>query len=369
MAEIGIQIGMMCGFAATLAFASWEESMRWRVVVAVGIVLPVAMMYIAWCFLSESPRFLVTRGRTKEASDVLKDIYPSGYRVDLVVVDIQEALERERLAEHSVAWQIILHPTPAFQRILFLGWGGVAFAQQAVGIDAIGYYVLDVIDQAGIVSTEKQALCLLGMIIIKLQCTILCGKMLDVQGRRFVLFLSLMGMAISLATVSVSFFMSENAQTGMAMIGLTFYLGFYGLGMGPTSRLVASEFFPTSIRARAMSVATVINRAMAALVTTTFLSVKNALTWPGFFMLISTSCAMIASFLYFYLPETKGHSLEDMSLYFSQITGDTSIVDAERQLRDEAKGAAGTEQKQEDRARFDLNTSDSIVSLLLLWLA
>ena len=154
-------------------------------------------------------------------------------------------------------------------------------------------------------------------------------------------------MTASLGIISLSFPLSENAHIVVAMVGLTLYLGFYGLGIGPTSRLVSSEIFPTCIRAKAMSVAVVINRAMATLVTTTFLSVKDTLGWPGFFMLLATSCALVASFLYYYLPETKGHSLEDMSLYFSEITGDISILDAERKLRDDAKALAqvGQEEK------------------------
>ena len=192
MAEAGTHIGIMCGISATLAFSGLLESFRWSVVVSTGLIFPVAMILVASCFLFESPRFLVLMGRVDEATLVLQEIYPPGYRVDLVVEDIQEALEREKLAEQNTGWSIILHPTPAFRRMLLLGWG-ISFAQQAVGIDAIQYYVLEVIDQMGIVSTGKQASYLLGMAIIKLQCIVLCGRLLDVQGRRFVLFLSLSG--------------------------------------------------------------------------------------------------------------------------------------------------------------------------------
>ena len=65
----------------------------------------------------------------------------------------------------------------------------------------------------------------------------------------------------------------------------------------------------------------------------TFLSQKNALTWGGFFLMLSFICLFFLVFLYCFLPETKGHSLEDMSLYFAEITGDFSILDAERKIR------------------------------------
>jgi len=146
-------------------------------------------------------------------------------------------------------------------------------------------------------------------------------------------------MAVSLGIVSLSFFLHQDVHLVVVMLGLTLYFGFEGLGVGPTSRLIASEIFPTSVRAKAMSVATIINRLAAAVMATTFFSVKDALTWPGIFMLLATVCVIVASLLYCYLPETNQRSLEDMSLYFSELTGDTSILDAEHKLREEANDA------------------------------
>jgi len=78
----------------------------------------------------------VYRGRDAEAKAVLHDVYPDGFDVDPVVADIREALEREEAAEQAVGWKVILRPTPAVRRMLWVGVG-IAVAQQAVGIDAI----------------------------------------------------------------------------------------------------------------------------------------------------------------------------------------------------------------------------------------
>ena len=102
--------------------------------------------------------------------------------------------------------------------------------------------------------------------------------------------------------------------------------------------LIPSEIFATSIRAKAMSIATTLNRATACLMSSTFLSTKNTLTWGGFFLLMTFVCFVVCIFIFFYLPETKGRSLEDMSVYFAELTGDRSILDAEKKLRgDEAQ--------------------------------
>lgn len=78
-----------------------------------------------------------------------------------------------------------------------------------------------------------------------------------------------------------------------------------------------------------------LNRGTACLMSSTFLSVRSALTWGGFFLLMTFVCLIVVAFLYVYLPETKGRSLEDMSVYFAEITGDASILEAEKKLRGE----------------------------------
>jgi hypothetical protein len=102
--------------------------------------------------------------------------------------------------------------------------------------------------------------------------------------------------------------------------------------MGPGAWLIPSEIFATCIRAKAMSVATFLNRATATLMASTFLSTANAISWAGFFCLLAGVCVIVLIFLYFLLPETKGRSLEDMSIYFAEITGDTSILEAEARI-------------------------------------
>jgi MFS family permease len=115
-----------------------------------------------------------------------------GFNVDLVVQDIKEALERERIAEQAVGWNVILFPTPAIKRMLMVGVG-TAIAQQAVGIDAIQYYLIDVLEESG-VESEKGRLGILMMLgVLKLVFIVIGGKLFDRRGRRPLFFTSLVG--------------------------------------------------------------------------------------------------------------------------------------------------------------------------------
>ena len=100
-----------------------------------------------------------------------------------------------------------------------------------------------------------------------------------------------------------------------------------------------------------MSLATFSNHTVATLVTSTFfLSLANLISYAALFALLGVVCLLILMFFYIYLPETKGKSLEDMSVYFAEITGDRAILDAERNLQNReasrmigpATGTSGT---------------------------
>jgi hypothetical protein len=54
-------------------------------------------------------------------------------------------------------------------------------------------------------------------------------------------------------------------------------------------------------------------------------------------LLLAGVCLIAMAFIYFYLPETKGRSLEDMSLYFAEITNDSSLLEAELKIIEERK--------------------------------
>ena len=112
--------------------------------------------------------------------------------VNPVVQAIKDALKRERVADNAVGWKMILSPSPAIRRMLLVGVG-TAIAQQLVGIDAIQYYLIDVLEKSG-VESEKGRLGILTMLgLLKLSFIVVGGKLFDRQGRRPLLFTSLAG--------------------------------------------------------------------------------------------------------------------------------------------------------------------------------
>lgn len=340
---IAVAIGLVLGVSMGILFSWLEASTRWRVMIGLGMGFPVAVIVTSVKVLVESPRFLVLNHRTEQAKQTLAKLYPKDYIVEPILKDMKEALHREQIAEGTIGWTTMLRPTPAFRRMLLLGFG-ISFAEQAIGVDVILYYSLDILEETGLGSVTMQNVTLVGMVIIKLQCIVISSRVFDFTGRRDMLFLSLSGLAASLFLLGLAFTpnVSDDLQPLIAACGLAAYVAFYGLGLGPLSRLIPSEIFPTGIRAKALSISVLISRGTGALMSVYFISLKDALSWHFVFVTLAGICVFLELLFFFYLPETRGHALEDMSLLFAEVTNDTKILDAERKLRgDEFMGNFG----------------------------
>jgi MFS family permease len=195
--EMAINIGIVLGFFSGVVFYDVNDNLEWRLMFAMGCILPVAMIILSRTVMVESPRWLVSKGQEEAAKEILRRVYPHGFDVDPVAQDIKEALERERIAEQNIGWNIILFPTKAIRRMLIVGVG-TAVAQQAVGIDAIQYYLMDVLDQSGIKSEKAQLGVLMLLGVLKLLFVVVGSKLLDRSGRRPLFFVSLVGEYFSL---------------------------------------------------------------------------------------------------------------------------------------------------------------------------
>jgi len=333
---MALTMGLMLGISAGFLFGSLDDETRWRTMLGIGMVFPIALIVACIKVLVASPRFLILAKRSKEARYVLSEIYPKGYCVNAVLEDIRHALQRDKLSQNdpNVGWSTLRHPSPAFRRMLYLGWG-ISLIQEAVGASAIHYFILDFMESSKVQPGVMETIALIGLIIIKLQCIIICSQLVDmpVFGRTLLLLFSLAGMTVSLLAMGVSFYMNGSVEPVMAMLALCAYLSFYGIGLGPVSRLIPVEIFPTCIRAKALCVAVVISRGTAAVLSLTLLSLKDAVSWPEVFFGLSGLCLVTGVILFCYLPETKNMSLEEFPLLFSEITHDVELQATERKLR------------------------------------
>ena len=327
--EIAITGGQVLGFAVGLLieviFSSWSGS--WRVIIGCGALTPVALFLAVAFVIPESPRWLAIHGRVDEARAVLAGLGLSRGAVDRTLEDIAEEQRIAPAEDASVVGLLTQRRAlkPAVKRILLVGVGA-AVAQQLSGCDAIFYNFLFSLEAVGINSTWISYSILLGLGVVKLCTAILSCHLLDSVGRRPLILASATGTAATLYVLALFYASCTTLKGNVAyQAGIIFfyyvYVFVFELGLGPGCWLIPSEVFYNAIRMRAMTLATFANRCTTTGVVATAISIEDAWSWAGYFAWYASTAAAGAAFLWIYLPETKGKSLETMYAHFEAITG------------------------------------------------
>jgi sugar porter (SP) family MFS transporter len=222
------------------------------------------------------------------------------------------------LREGQASWGEVFGPT--LRRALWVGIGLAVF-QQITGINAIIYYANEIFAEAGFTTAEEQAKATLYAVgATNMLATLVAVAWVDRFGRRPLLFTGLVGMAVSLAAVGMSFAALENDPDGQAstvggivtVLALVVFIASFAFSMGPVVWTLISEIYPNRVRGRAIAVATAVNWFSAFLVAQFFLSIVDAIGESTTFFIFSALCVVTYVFVWRYVPETKGRSLEEI---------------------------------------------------------
>ena len=96
------------------------------------------------------------------------------------------------------------------------------------------------------------------------------------------------------------------------LLGLVGFIISFAFSLGPVVWTVINEIFPGRIRGRAVAVCTAVNWGSAFLVSQFFLSLVGAIGSPATFWLFAAFSVVGWVWVYVYVPETKGQSLEQI---------------------------------------------------------
>jgi len=144
--------------------------------------------------------------------------------------------------------------------------------------------------------------------------------LLDRAGRRTLLLVSAAGMTVSLGLMSGNYAGLNNVV--LAVIALCAYMAFFSVGFGPTTWVLASEIFPLSHRGFGMGCATFANRFTSGVVASSFLSLQDGLTPAGAFGMYCGLAVVSFLFVWRFVPETKGKTLEEIEAELGSTPGD-----------------------------------------------
>jgi hypothetical protein len=108
-----------------------------------------------------------------------------------------------------------------------------------------------------------------------------------------------------------------NASHGwLVACGLYMFMAFYAIGPGVCVWLALSELMPTRIRSNGMSVALVINQLVSTILAGIFLPFVSKHGYASMFFLFASFTVVYFLVTAFFLPETKGKTLEEIEAHF-----------------------------------------------------
>ena len=219
--------------------------------------------------------------------------------------------------------ELLLRPSPSVCRILIAAIG-LHFFQHSSGIDALLLYSPRIFEAAGVIDKNKLLLATIGIGLTKTIFILIATCSLDKVGRKPLLLVSTGDMV--LASVGLGFGLSIMNQSkeklswamSLSIVSAYTYVGMHAIGLRPVTWVYSSELFPLKLRAQGARIGVAVNRGMNAAVSMSFISIYKEITIGVTFLMFAGICMLAWGFIYLFLPETKGRSLEEMEMLFNK---------------------------------------------------
>lgn len=281
---------------------SWSGQYGWRWMFGVEAV-PALIFFIVMIFLPESVRWLVKAGQSWKAEKILKRVGGPDYAIS-EVQSIQNTITEDEVAQ--VHFRDLLEPK--LLRVLMLGIF-LAILQQWCGMNVVFYYAADIFQAAGY-TIQQMMLNIVVIGTVMVVSVIVTMLIIEKTGRKKLMLAGTIGLAAGYAILGYLFL---TGATGLPVVIVTLInVAIYSITLAPVVWVILSEIFPNRIRGAAMSAAAMSLWVGNFSLTFTFPAIKESLGWAQNFWLYGAICAAGSVVLYFFLPETKDKTLEQI---------------------------------------------------------
>jgi len=287
-------------FIAKQGNEQWLIEEGWRWMFFSGAI-PAGLFLILLFFVPETPRYLVMKGRDNKAIAVLNKI-AGKEDAPGILKEIKETIHEKSAPWLSFGFFVI-----------FIGIMLSVF-QQFVGINVVLYYAGNIFRNMGS-STNSSLLQTIIVGIVNLTFTVVAILTVDKFGRKPLMIIGALGMAVSMIALGFAFYTNNLGLT--ALIFMLTYTAAFAMSWGPVTWVLLSEIFPNSIRG-AMSIAVAAQWIANWIISLTF-PMMNDNQWltqqfnHGFsYWIYGVMGILAALFMWKMVPETKGKTLEEM---------------------------------------------------------
>ncbi|KAK7398746.1 hypothetical protein QQX98_011890 [Neonectria punicea] len=291
----------------------------------VGFQVVLALMLLGGTyFLPESPRWLMEKGKTEEAEKIIRSLRRQTVNSEVIakeIVQMREQICWERENEESSLKAIL--QKPSYRKRLLLGCG-VQIGQQICGISAINYYQTIMYRSLGI--QGRLVLVLAGVWgLTGPLANIFCLVFIIDRVRRRTLFIAgslAMTADIAIVQIFVAVFGGTDNQiaNGFGIFFLILFGVLFSLSWNSGAPVYTTEIFPTQLRPIGGAISTFWSFVIQVVLAQASPTALENIGWRYYFFFIACNLVTALS-VYFFLPETKGKSLEEIS----EVFGDTFV--------------------------------------------
>lgn len=295
--QFNIVLGILMAFLSNyLLRDAGENAWRWMI----GVMAFPALFYTVIVFaIPESPRWLISKSRIAQAKSVLEKIDPSAKIEDLVQeMHIDEIIDQkgESIFLKKYRFPLIL---------AFL----IAVFNQFSGINAFLYYAPRIFAEAGL--EESAALISsVGIGLTNLIFTLFGVFLIDILGRKILMYIGSIGYIISLSLVSLAFFLKWESIA--VPIFLFMFIASHAIGQGAVIWVFISEIFPNHLRASGQAFGSSTHWVFAAIIPSMIPFLFSTIGAGVVFLIFAVMMIFQLFFVIFMMPETKGKSLEEL---------------------------------------------------------
>ena len=301
--QVNIVVGILLAYVSNALIGSLHlGAVDWRWMFGVSGI-PAALFLATLFFIPRSPRWLVTQSNLEEALNVLRltGIPQPKKELDEIVASVH--LERSSTTDPLFSRK--------YKRPIFLAITVGMFCQLS-GINAILYYLNDIFAFAGAtkVSGDLQAV---AVGATNLVATLIAMSVIDKFGRKKLLLVGTVGLAVCLTMISILFL--TKSHLGWLVWLLMLYIAFFAISQGAVVWVYISEVFPNRVRSKGQALGSSSHWVTNAIISLIFpIMAKSSGAYPFIFF----GAMMVVDFflVLFYYPETSGISLEQMQHRF-----------------------------------------------------